>query len=177
MLIGSIAKGDEGGGEKGRAGMAFTGLGLGDGMAGRQRGAATPARSIIPICADARHMTFLTQAIRFYDQGPDSGSSGRGRAARDARARRDSSGAAPQCLRPAGSTWERKGPSIDPGLHHQTRRYERAADPPLAPFFVRHIRVRIEYDAQSRKVPEKRHFANTSGASSRISLSKSGGKA
>ena len=46
MLIGSIAKGEEGGGEEGRVGITPSFVESGDGMARKER-AATPSHPII----------------------------------------------------------------------------------------------------------------------------------
>lgn len=67
MLMGSIASGEDGGGEGDLKGTTAPSLFNGDGTAGR---VAAPSRPIIQICAAPFHTTFLRQCLFFYAQLP-----------------------------------------------------------------------------------------------------------
>lgn len=67
MLMGSIASGEDGGGEGDLKGTTAPSLFNGDGTAGR---VAAPSRPIIQICAAPFHTTFVRQCLFFYAQLP-----------------------------------------------------------------------------------------------------------
>lgn len=70
MLMGSIARGDDGVGAGDWKGISALSLGNSDGTDGR---GSAPSRSIIRICAVPFHTTFVRQCLFFYAQLPQLG--------------------------------------------------------------------------------------------------------
>lgn len=70
MLMGSIVRGDDGGGAGELKGITALSLDGGDETAGR---GAVPSRSVIQICAALFHTTFFRQCLFFYARLPKPG--------------------------------------------------------------------------------------------------------
>ena len=171
--MGSIASGEDGGGEGDLKGTTAPSLFNGDGTAGR---GAAPSRPIIQICAAPFHTTFVRQCLFFYAQL-------RQLAPLDALGCRRTAAHMGASLSVCGRLRSVEGQRLSPERriytspgHRFSASNSRAVDPPQV-IFVRHIRVRRECDAQPRNVAEYRHFGETRQRCSRIVASKSGGKA
>lgn len=177
MLIGSIASGDDGGGEGGTAGIGGHRFLVGCGDEVAVSNGSHPAASGYPKSPRRVPHDVCGPEFLFLRLGAVRRALGCRRSAMDASARFDSRARASTCRQRCGSTMGRRLNVCRSAFHRSGDANSRAADPPL-PTALSAMLASDESAMRSLETTQKTvTFLSARRQSSRIALSKSGGNA